>query len=401
MRLQTWLILTALIAVALAGCIEEPGALDDDKDEVTAEAAEQPVELPAEITGFDAIGTVATAGGGNGLWIDKERAILIQSMGGSGVLIADISDPTAPVELATVDDIYARDADLLVWDNRSIAALAGAGSGIHLLDITDPASPELLTSVELPVGTHNLAVVPGTPYIYNSGAGGIHVADVSNMDAPEVTEIPIPETLNGVAITSDGCHDITVRVDLDRAYCAGGGGKYMQGGGETFIWDISEDPRAPKWLGVIDNPFMVYHHQALASSDGDILMIDDEFIAPNCAHVEAAGTNVFDTPTAAVWFYDISDPADPKELSHIQPPTPLPPAANCGSHFGDLVGDRDVLAMGFYGAGTILVDFSDPSSPELLDVMPPSNEPGSTWDARYHEGHVYTGSNDVQVLRIV
>jgi hypothetical protein len=388
----------AVSLVAFAGCLEDPGTKQTPPETDSVAPATVVHELPEAIAGFEETTVLSTPAGGNGLWIDRPRDILVQSMGGGGVLVADIADPANPKVLSHVDDVYARDVDIMRWDNRTIAVLAGSGDGIHLLDVTDPTMPELLSSTTLPVGAHNIAVVPGTPYVYNSGAGGIHVLDASEFFEPTYTEIPIPESLGGVPVTTDGCHDVTVRVDLGQAYCAGGGGQYMRGGGETFIWDISKDPREPKWVGMIENPFMVYHHQALASHDGSILIIDDEHIAPNCAHVEAAGVNVFDTPTGAVWFYDISDPGNPVMLSHIQPPASLPPAANCGSHFGDLVDGHDVLAMGFYGAGTILVDFSDPASPRLLEVHPPVS---STWDARYHNGHVFTGSGDVQVLRLV
>ncbi len=400
---------TALVASVLilgsllAGCVQpvEDGSLDQQNVDDLADATA--AMLPDIITGFEEAAVLETeASGGSGIWFDEEADLLFATSLGGGLTIANITDPANPQTLSTLGDVYARDVDVLHLEGgQRIAVLGGSSDGIHLVDATDPTAPKLLSTTKLPGGTtaHNVAVVEGTSIIYNSGAGdAIYGLDAANPEDPELFEFPIPATVDGVAVTSNGCHDITVREDMGLAFCAGGGSRYGEGGGESFIWDISEDPKDPEWLSLIDDPRIWYHHQAVTNTEGDVLILNDEFIAPNCFR-EDAGVTTLQTPTAAAWFYDISDPENPKQMSHIQRPTPEDgPRANCGSHFGDVIDDRNVLVMGWYEGGTMMVNFDDPSEPRILDIAEPAT---SVWDARYHEGYVYTGASDVQVLKLV
>ncbi len=401
-------VILVLLTVPLVGCI---GAIEDEPDaEAIQEQSQEgvpPIELPDQITGFEELVSIETDGGGTGIWIDEARDLLLSANGGAGFQLYDIQDPenASLVGSLSVDmegeDLYARDVDLLHVDGDPLAVLA-AGSAIHVVDITDPREPVLLATADEHTA-HNVAAVPGTPYVYSSTGVGLQgklsnpvvpVLDLSTPSEPIWHEIPIPATVNGLPVQSDGCHDITVRMDLGMAYCAGGGTWYRNGGGESFIWDIHQDPLTPDWVGIIDNPSIIYHHQALASHDGDLLFINDEHIESNCHRVDAGPASVGQT-TAAMWAYDISDPSNPELLSWVQADGPEDLETNCGSHFGDLVEDRDVLVWGWYAGGILLIDVGDPSNPVILDQVPPD---GSTWDARYHAGHVYGSSGNVQVL---
>lgn len=402
------LLLVLVAAVAAAGCIGETG---DDSGAGAAGAGGPPADetpdptLPATITGLEARGTVPTEGSGTGIWIDHDDDLLFSTQGTGGLTIVDVSDPQDPEVLSSFTKQYARDVDVLEQDGYRYAVLAAGGEGIVLVNATDPTVPGIVSTTELPAGAHNVAVVPGTSVIYNSGAGEeIHGIDAADPEDPEPFSFAIPGSVDGQPVTSNGCHDVSPRPDLGLAFCAGGGSRYMQGGGETFVWDISEDPKDPEWLSLVDDQRIVYHHQAIANEAGDVLVIDDEFVGyppayvgPNCVR-EEVGPATAQVPSANAWFVDISDPANPEILSHVARPTPEEPRQNCGSHFGDVVGDRNKLVMGWYDGGTMLVDFEDPSNPSILDIAEPE---GSTWDARYHEGHVYTGSGDVQVLDIL
>jgi hypothetical protein len=396
-----WLLLLVLaLSVALAGCI---GAGDDGTQAGTADAdepADDPPDPapPATIAGFEKQTTVSTEGSGTGVWIDHDDDLLFSTSGGGGLSIVDVSDPENPEALGNLTEPYARDVNVMEQDGEHYAVLASSSDGITIVDASNLTDPEVASTTELPSGSHNIVVVPGEQVIYNADGGGkVWGLDASNPADPEVFTFPIPETVDGAPVTSDGCHDITVRTDMGLAFCAGGGTRYGQGGGESFIWDISGNLKDPEWVSMIDDPRIFYHHQAVTNEAGDVLVINDEFIAPNCFRMEAGPVDV-QTPTASAWFYDISDPEDPQQLSHIQHPLPDEPKQNCGSHFGDVIDGRNKLVMGWYQGGTMLVDFSDPADPSVMDIMPPE---GSTWDARYHEGHVYTGSGDVQVLDLV
>lgn len=402
--MRSLFVAAACMAAALAGCLADGPATSD-------------VELPEEdapsilgpVSGFGDAVSLELPAGGQGTWIHEG---ILYHTNGQDLHLVDVSDPTAPALLGSLDGIGARDVDILEQDGRILAFLAGSSRGMHVVDATDPSEPELITTVHMPsAGVHNLAAVPGTPYVYVSGSSGparaIDVLDVTDPYDPVVHTFSIPATMRGVPVESDGCHDITVRVDLDRAFCAGGGGMYTGLGGETFIWDISEEaggPTDPTWVSMMDDPRIKYHHQAFANADGTLLIVNDEFIAPNCLRVETPLPGALDpqVPFAAAWVWDISDGSEPRMLSFVQNPAtaeaPAPEHANCGSHFGDLLPDQERFVMGWYGGGTMLVDFTKPEDPQILDILAPQ---GATWDARYADGHVFHSSGDLLVTPLL
>ncbi len=409
------LIAGLMVLAALAGCLEGT----HDGVAAPADSADAPSEIPFDgpITGFGPTTAFPTNSSGNGIWIHED--VLYWS--NAGLFTFDVSDPNDVKFLGAWEGeglesaAATRDVDVLEWQGSTYAVLAGSGQGMHVLNVDDPTYPEYVGTFPLPsAGVHNLASVPGTPYIYSSGASGttkaIDVLDITIPEAPVIHTFPIPATMNGIPVESDGCHDISVRVDLGRAYCAGGGGTYTGAGGETFIWDITEEaggPTNPTWVSMMDDPRLKYHHQAFVNLAGDILIINDEFIAPNCVNQELPIVpNQYEpkVPFAAAWIYDISDEANPQQLAFVQNPSGFPPNTdgapqiNCGSHFGDLILGQEAFVMGWYQGGTLMVDFSNPSEPAIVDVAPAL---GSTWDAQYYKGHIYHSATDLLVTEII
>lgn len=399
--------LAVLAILILAGCAS-PSAPAGDPAPWAGPVVNFP--LNGTLSAFGDTWVAEMPGGGQGIWIHNDT---LYWTNGGDLWIADISQAGEPVILGNLSEIGARDVDILEWDGRTYAALAGSGRGMHIVDVTDPRDAFLVTTVEtINAGVHNVAAVPGTPYVYVSGAAGsrkIDVIDITDPFNPLGHSFLIPETWGTppVPVNSNGCHDITVRPDLGRAFCAGGGSQYMSGGGETFIWDISEDPKDPRWVAMIDDPRLIYHHQAFVNDEGTILIINDEYISQNCYHVELPVVPSHmepQVPFAAAWIYDISDESAPVQLSFVQNPSGwsgdgLPSAdGNCGSHFGDLVLGQEAFVMGWYQGGTMLVDFSAPADPQILDIEPAE---GSHWDSRYWRGNVYHAGADLVVTPLV
>ncbi len=415
------LAMTALfVSAAFAGCI---GADADD------EGYDAPEEGPGRLsrhavphdgpgTAFGALSSHNMQAVGQGIWIEDG---LLYGTDGSSLAITDVSDPADPVDIGFLGDVGARDVDVLEWDGVLYAVLAGSARGMHFVDVTDPTDPVLVMTHETEVGVHNLASVPGTPYVYVSGADGppgsarIEVVDITDIDFPVSHFFAVPAEWDGVATNTDGCHDITVRVDLGRAYCAGGGGQYQTGGGETWIWDITPEaggPLDPTWLGMMDDDRVVYNHQAMVNDDGTILIVDDENLGPNCFSADLPGMSSLDdpkVPTGAAWIWDISDETAPVLKGLVQQstvdqflakndPFGLAGAANCGSHFGDIIPGTTSFIMGWYGGGTILVDYSDPENPTIVDSIVTDS---STWDAQYHAGHVFASSGALQIAELI
>jgi hypothetical protein len=187
------------------------------------------------------------------------------------------------------------------------------------------------------------------------------------------------------------------RADLGWAYCAGGGETCGYGGG-TFVWNLTGDPTDPAWVGLVDDPRLMYHHQAIAGADGEVLYVGDESLGPNCNR--PAGEAL---PTAALWAFDVWDPARPEVLGHVQAdrePRPSDTVGGlglCGAHLGGRLGDTGSLTWSWWSAGTVLVDATDPSSMTIRDRV---GDVGVVNDALHHAGFVYTGAEDLVVLEV-
>jgi hypothetical protein len=383
---------TILIAAAFAGCIGTDQATDSAS--TTPNDADQPAnapeyELPEQVTGLEDVASV-DADGGAGLVVHEGHAYV--SAQGGGFYIVDVSDPRNPEKVGTLDEVQPRDADIVEYPNRTVAALAAGTDGIHLVNVTDPTQPDLISTLTFDEPAHNLAVFPGEQKIYNSRSlgdpvePGIDIVDVSDPTEPELETVwTFPNQANGHPVATTGCHDVTIYPTHDRAYCAGVT--------ETFILDVS-DPMTPTVEGVIENPAINIHHWAMPNADHSILVIGDEYggtLAPACFGAATQDERTVSTPTGAVWFYDIDQPEQPAPLGYVSPPTETENPQPCTSHFGDLVGDRDMVAVGWYHQGLQLIDFSEPTSPHIVDQ---AAEGHNIWDAQYTNGHFVTGNID-------
>ena len=264
-------------------------------------------------------------------------------------------------------------------------------SGLFLLDVSNPAKPAMMGSLNLPrdVGSqdrtgrqnHSISKYPGKDIIYTN-PGGLpsngqmitHMIDVSNPMKPKVAGSFRPD------FPSTGCHDFSFHFDKRGkfGFCSGLGG--------TSIWDVS-DPLKPTVVSHIVNPLIQFSHYSVASADGKILAINDENITANdCVEQE--------TPTGAMWFYDISNIESPAFISFHSPRrggAPLgsfeSPNGTCTSHDFNWASNREVVVP-WYTGGFSVIDVTDPATPTETAYYQP--EGGSMWSAHYYKGRVYT-----------
>lgn len=381
--------------------------------------------LPADIAGLQYRTHTGDSFGGDGMEIFGSLLVLPGGpppTSGSPIVpaeIFDISDPDDPVLLSSFEpEIPRRQVDLIAYpDGRLVVVFASDAGVLPVYEITDPTDPQERAVIDLPSASHTVAVVPGTPIVYSantagstlfpfhelSGSRSLKQTEIYDLSDPE-DPVLVQEFQNGL-----GCHAISFHITADqqRAYCAGV--DYNQ------IWDIS-DPEAPEVLvtfpmghGVKPVPGapgpVQLAHTAIVNRDATVLAIADETMGGNlpacAAHLQAKGQGA-SGPLGSIWFYDIADEQNPRLMSWISPGTALldnPPPHNsiptgsCTAHVGRMVPDpsRDLLSIGYYGGGLLLVEFSDPEVPLIVDQWNPR---GQILDAWYYNGVLFAADMD-------
>lgn len=434
MRGRASLFLLAFFGTALSGCLNGSAAQKDVEVDVSVSvsidrtpppeiAIPNPIHTIKHVARAvdDAGKPVPTSGGmdvyGHFAYMPGQR---------TGFFIVNISNPDKPTIVGKLGQnldtgnasVLIRFVTLVDLGDRLIAVGAGQGSGMHFIDVTDPLHVRLLTTLQMPLRqpVHNVIKLPGTTLVYNTpstGYGGTnHIIDLANPDDPQIVG----------AFGDHGCHLTDVRMDLQRAYCAG-----VQ---ESQIWDIT-DPVRPVLIARIDHPLIDpgerpatpasgpargvgLHHQAIPNWNGKILMVTDEWQGggePGACfvHVNTAAGPV-SVPLGALWFFDVSDEKNPKMLSWFAPPhagartntAATPPSGsalpNCTGHIGALVPGREQIVVAWYQSGVVLIDFKDPSKPYMVTRWA---EGTNTWNVKVHQGWLFTGdiTRGMDVLR--
>ena len=109
-------------------------------------------------------------------------------------------------------------------------------------------------------------------------------------------------------------------------------------------------------------------------------------------------------PLGALWFYDVTDPANPAMEGSYNLPRDDVTNFSCTAHNFDVIpltDGRDVLVSAWYTGGTTVVDFTDPANPlEIGHYLP---EGGNSWSSYFYNGYIYAnnlGSRGVDVLRL-
>lgn len=323
----------------------------------------------------------------------------------SGIYVFNVGNPAKP-NLMGFANCMGWHADVGIWDRYAFQSHDAAGDnegcapgegeeGIRIFDIGNPTKPRSIGFAETIHGSHNLTVVGDTGLVYIASynltnptdVDGVSIVDVgADPVDPPVTFLEFPDADNrpehedmrnesGAVPASMGCHDIGLDLDRNLAFCAGIT--------ETQIWDIS-DPRDPVIIEIIYNPGVSIHHGAYPNAEGDVLILDDEWLGAAGANTGCLAPN---QPSGALWFYDITDPRNPVPLSYWSPPEPDPTEDFCSSHFFGTFPDRDWLSTSWYDHGVYVVDFSNPAAPTMVAHAEP--EGATFWAAYPHRGMIF------------
>ena len=343
-----------------------------------------------------------------------------------GFRVLDISDPEAPT-VVTDFRCNGAQGDVSVWrgllfqsvdspqssgacNSTNVSATTpGAWEGVRIFDVSNPAAPVHLASVATDCGSHTHTLLPDDAadrvcvYVSSypiSGLGPncqrphgyVSIIEVP-LAAPAAATVskyyldPATEMANFTTLGAafKACHDISVFVELKRAAAA-----CMS---ETQLWDIS-DPRNPVFLWRFDHPVVNQSnidlwHSATFSWDGRMVAFGDESGGGGAARC----TNPDDLQ-GRIWFVDA---ATGGLLANYKIPRSV--SGTCTMHnfnFIPLRDGRNVLVSSAYTGGTTVVDVdalvagATPAQAEVGFYQPSG---GSAWSSYWYNGHVY--ANDI------
>ncbi len=345
----------------------------------------------------------------------------------NGLELMDISDPDGPEHLGGLD-CNGNQNDVSIWEDLVFVSVdspmaddscdAGSAStadnvagnhweGIRIFDVSDPGDITQVSSVYMDCGSHTHTLVPdpehrdrvtGEPaprvliYVSSYPLGGQGArCNAASHQRISVVEVPLDDPTQARVVSTPsvspavGCHDITVFLPrkLALAACIS----------ESQVWDIS-DPVNPVVLSHIRNPEMQIHHSSTWSWDGEVAVLGDEKGGAAAASGCNGGGEV---PTGALWFYDLSDPLRPQQMSWFVIPQDEA-STMCTAHNFNVVPTTDgsrILVTAWYHGGTHVIDFTDPANPEqvawyrALDGV--RNNP---WSSYWYNGSVFTNNFD-------
>jgi hypothetical protein len=316
---------------------------------------------------------------------------------GTGFRIFDITDRTHP-SLVGVYSSPGYQNDIQVHGNLVVlssdlppypgdphhpeCATCGVFEGIELVDVTNLSRPTKLSDLYIHGGAHNSTLVGSHVYVSNISARSMDVVDVSNPRQPTLINrvaepagcltSPYPCQVIAPGEADWQPHDITPRTLPD-----GSPRLYVAAVESTVILDNS-NPRAVRVVAKIPNgtPLSSYtnleiSHQSDPSPDGRLLVVSDE---------RGGGVTEIGCPGGGLHIYDITAEASPRKVGvYFAPDTQM--HGNCTAHVFRFLPDRNVLAIGWYSAGTWLVDVSEPAGPGELDNTTAKPGQKTTWGA--------------------
>jgi WD40 repeat protein len=263
--------------------------------------------------------------------------------------------------------------------------------GIRIFDLTDPAAPQLIGAVYTDCGSHTHTLVPDVAHnrvllyvsSYPSSTGPncvsphakISIVSVP-LDAPQTASVIATPTIDAPPFIGVGCHDITVFMAIHKAAAS------CQS--QAQIWDIT-DPANPDTLHPqrIFRTGVNFWHSSEFTWDGQYLVTDDESFSGTC---QPGGDGQI-----SIWRV-----SDGQLMSTYMIPRPQG-GTYCSVHNGNLipVAGRYLLVAAWYGGGTSVIDFTNPTSPHEIAYYDATGNPvqSDAWSAYWYNGKIYT--NDI------
>jgi len=305
-----------------------------------------------------------------------------------GIRVFDVSDFTAPIQVAAVQTCRgshthtvvsdgAEDGNIYVYVSgtsrvRDDDELAGCSSDSPFED--ENSALFRIEVVEIPADNPAAAQIVSRPFIFSDPDSGTLAGLWDGGDHGEGTQ---------TTSQTNQCHDITTypEIGLAAGACSGNG----------ILLDIS-NPADPQRLDQVIDPGFAYWHSATFNNDGTKVIFTDEWGGGGRPRCRAQDPLTW----GADAFYDIVD-GRLQFRSHYKMSAPQTETENCVAHNGSLipVPGRDIFVQAWYQGGVSVVDFTDSSNPQEIayfDRGPIDTEELITagyWSTYWYNGRIY------------
>jgi hypothetical protein len=318
-----------------------------------------------------------------------------------GVRIFDISDISAPKQVATVQTCRGSHTHTLVVDPkdksnvyiyvsgtsfvRQPEELAGCSAGAP---DKDPNTARFrIEVIKVPLAAPQDAKVVSTPRLFSDPKTGV-INALNDGGSHEA---------NGRVADTDQCHDITVYSELGLAAgaCAGNG----------ILIDI-KDPVNPKRVEAVNDKNYAYWHSASFSNDGSKVIYTDEWGGGGDPKCRTTDPNIWG---ANAVFNRVGNKLE--FAAYYKLPAAQAETENCVAHNGSLipVPGRDLKVQSWYQGGISVMDFTDAGKPieiAYFDRGPINGQRligGGTWSAYWYNGYIYSSEivRGLDVLELV
>src|SRR3954454_13559194 len=323
---------------------------------------------------------------------------------GEGMVVVDISDPTHPARAGKCDCPGGQNDIQLSPDARyAVMAIDTKSNDCHpnqegsvVLDIADPAHPKEIAFIPIAVGSHNDTL--DWPYLYvDNYPTSYHKLEVFSLREPSA---PKKVGQYDFGASTDGIHDSFVDHRPD-----GRDLLYAASIGHTDVLDVT-DPTQPKLIVRFADPAISISHQAEPNFDRSLLLVTDEFLGGNTGPPACGGTQApVQLPAlpetgrpndiGALHFFALNpdgsvknNGADGKVATFNTPTQPNDPQRGCTIHVFWQAPNENRLVTAWYGRGSRVVDFADPTAAKQLGYFIPTN--ADTWAAKPHNGYIFT-----------
>lgn len=304
-----------------------------------------------------------------------------------GVRIFDISNLSAPKQLATVQTCRGSHTHTLVVDPKDknnvyiyVSGTSFVRQGEELPGCSG-ATPDKdpntalfrIEVIKVPLASPQDARVVNSPRIFGDSTGKINsLNDGGSHDG------------DGRPQETNQCHDITVysEIGLAAGACAGNG----------ILLDI-KDPVNPKRVEAVNDKNYAYWHSASFSNDGSKVIYTDEWGGGGGPKCRTTDPNIWG---ADAIFNRVGNKL--QFAAYYKMPAAQTETENCVAHNGSLVPvpGRDLKVQSWYQGGISVMDFTDAGKPVEIAYFDrgPLNAQrligGGTWSAYWYNGYIYS-----------